>query len=52
MKRLFLLCLLVVLQGCTVFAVADAAGSAVIYAGKTVINTVDAITPDVVNKKR
>ena len=33
-------------------AVADAAGSAVIYAGKTVINTVDAITPDVVNKKK
>jgi len=52
MKRLFLLCLLVVLQGCTVFAVADAAGSAVIYAGKTVINTVDAITPDVVNNKK
>jgi hypothetical protein len=37
---------------CTVFAVADAAGSAVIYAGKTAINTVDAITPDVVNKKK
>ncbi len=33
-------------------AVADAAGSAVIYAGKTVINTVDAISPDVVNKKK
>ena len=28
------------------------AGSAIIYAGKTVINTVDAITPDVVNKKK
>ncbi len=40
------------LQGCTVLAVADAAGSAVIYAGKTVVNTVDAITPDVVNKKK
>jgi hypothetical protein len=35
-----------------VFPVADAAGSAVIYAGKTDINTVDAITPDVVNKKK
>jgi hypothetical protein len=35
----------------TVFAVADAAGSAVIYS-KTVINTVDAITPDIVNKKK
>jgi hypothetical protein len=35
-----------------VFAVVDAAGSALIYAGKTVINTVDAMTPDVVNKKK
>jgi hypothetical protein len=26
--------------------------SAVIYVGKTVINTVDAITPDVVDKKK
>ena len=43
---------LIGLQGCTVFALADAAGSAVVYAGKTVINTVDAITPDVVNKKK
>ena len=34
------------------FPVADAAGSAVIYAGKAVINTVDAITPDVINKKK
>jgi hypothetical protein len=39
-------------NGCTVLAVADAVGSAVIYAGKTVINTVDAITPDIVNKKK
>jgi hypothetical protein len=31
---------------------ADTSGYAVIYAGKTVINTVDAITPDVVNKKK
>jgi hypothetical protein len=38
--------------GCRVFAVANAAGSAVIYVGKTVINSVDAITPDVVNKKK
>ena len=45
---------LIWLQGCTVLAVAvaDAAGSAVIYAGKTVVNTVDAITPDIVNKKK
>jgi hypothetical protein len=52
MRKLLLLYLIVVLQGCTVFATADAAGSAIIYAGKTVINTVDAITPDLVNKKK
>ena len=39
-------------QDCTTFAVADAAGSEVIYAGMAVINIVDAITPDVVNKKK
>jgi hypothetical protein len=43
---------LIRLQGCTVLAVADAAGSAVIYAGKTIINTVDAMTPDILNKKK
>jgi len=32
--------------------VADAAGSEVISTGKAVINTVDAITPDIVNKKK
>ena len=52
MKRILIGLSLILLQGCTVLAVADAAGSAVIYAGKTVINTVDAITPDVVNKKK
>jgi hypothetical protein len=30
----------------------DASGYAVIYVGKTVINKVYAITPDVVNKKK
>jgi hypothetical protein len=30
-------------------AVADVTASTVIYAGKTVVNTVDAITPDIVN---
>lgn len=51
MNKIFIVLILIGLQGCTFLAVADAAGSAVIYAGKTVINTVDAITPDVVNKK-
>jgi len=36
----------------TAIAVADAAGTAVVYSVKTVVNTVDAITPDIVNKKK
>ena len=40
------------LQGCaTTVAVADAAGSTIVYTGKTIVNTIDAITPDIVNKK-
>jgi hypothetical protein len=35
----------------TVIAVADTAGSAIVYGAKTIVNTVDAITPDIVNKK-
>jgi hypothetical protein len=52
--RLFfttLLCFL--LASCsTAVAVADVAGSAVVYGAKTVVNTVDTITPDIVNKKK
>jgi hypothetical protein len=40
------------LQGCAVVAVADAVASAVVYTGKTVINVVDAVTPDIINKKK
>jgi hypothetical protein len=40
------------LQGCAVIAVADAVASTVIYTGKTVINVIDAVTPDIVNKKK
>ncbi len=40
------------LQGCTVLAIADAAGSAVVYGAKTAVNVLDAITPDIVNKKK
>ena len=37
-------------SGCaTAVAVVYVTASTVIYAGKTVINTVDAITPDIVN---
>jgi len=41
---------MLLVSGCsTAVAVADAVGSTVVYAGKTVVNTVDAITPDIVN---
>ena len=36
----------------TAIEVADTASSAVVYAAKTVVNTVDAITPEIVNKKK
>lgn len=38
--------------GCTVLAVADAAASAVVYGVKTTVNVIDAVTPDIVNKKK
>lgn len=38
------------MSGCsTAVAVADAVGSAAVYSVKTVVNTVDAVTPDIVN---
>lgn len=47
-----ILLLAMILQGCaTTIAVVDVAGATVIYAGRTVINTIDAITPDIVNNK-
>lgn len=56
MKSLFLLLLAGVLSaslsGCTVLAIADAAGSAVVYGVKTTVNVLDAVTPDIVNKKK
>lgn len=52
MKHFGLVFLAALLQGCTVVALADAAGSAVVYGAKTVVNTIDAITPDIVNKKK
>jgi hypothetical protein len=35
----------------TTVAVVDVTGSAVVYAGKTIVNTVDMLTPDIINKK-
>jgi hypothetical protein len=53
MKKLSIVTMILCLQGCaTAFAVADVAGATVVYAGKTVVNTIDAITPDIVNKKK
>jgi len=52
MNKILVLLSLIGLPGWRVLAVDDSAGSAVIYTGKTVINTVDAITPDIVNKKK
>jgi hypothetical protein len=49
MKIILLMMLLVLTQCTTTVAVLDVAGSTVVYAGKTVVNTVDALTPDIVN---
>jgi hypothetical protein len=40
------------LQGCTVLAIADVAASTVIYGAKTVVNVIDAVTPDIINKDK
>lgn len=56
MKSLFLLLSATLvsacLSGCTLLAIADAAGSAVVYGVKTTVNVLDAVTPDIVNKKK
>ena len=44
--------MLCALSGCTLLAVADAAGSAVVYGVKTTVNVLDAVTPDIVNRKK
>lgn len=55
MQRLILICSLLslpLLQACTVLAIADVAASTVVYGVKTVVNVVDAVTPDIVNKDK
>lgn len=53
MRLFFITLLCSLLASCsTAIALADTAGSAVVYGAKTVVNTVDAITPDIVNKKK
>ena len=50
MKILLVALLMLLLNACsTTAAILDAAGSTVVYAGKTAVNTVDMITPDIVN---
>lgn len=51
-KYLLSLSLVFCLSGCTVLAVADAAASAVVYGVKTTVNVLDAVTPDIINKKK
>jgi hypothetical protein len=51
-KLLFVVFTSVLLQACTVLAVADVAASTVVYGVKTTVNVIDAVTPDIVNKKK
>lgn len=47
----FLAIIILGASGCaTTVAVVDVAASTTIYTGKTVVNTIDMITPDIVNK--
>ena len=49
-KLLSIIITATLLQGCaTAVAVVDVTASTAIYAGKTVVNTIDAVTPDIVN---
>ena len=53
MRYLFIVISLFSLSACsTALAVADTVGTVVVYGAKTIVNTVDAITPDLVNKKQ
>ena len=52
MRFLYAMLAAMSLQGCTLLAIADAAGSAVVYGVKTTVNVIDAVTPDIVNKKK
>jgi uncharacterized protein YceK len=45
-----LIAVTLMLSGCsTAVAIVDVTASTAIYAGKTVVNTVDLITPDIIN---
>ena len=50
-KLSYIACILLLLSACsTTVAVVDVTGSAVVYAGKTIVNTVDLLTPDIINR--
>jgi len=50
MKILLVTLLILILSACsTTAAILDVAGTTVVYAGKTAVNTVDMITPDLIN---
>ena len=50
-KHSLIIVMFALLPSCaTTMAVVDVAGSTVVYTGKTIVNTVDTITPDIVNK--
>ena len=51
-KLLAVIAISIFLNACsTTVAVVDVTGSAVVYAGKTLVNTVDMLTPDIINRK-
>jgi len=48
-KYITLAIVCIMTTGCSAIAVVDVAASTAIYAGKTVVNTIDLITPDIIN---
>ena len=50
-KILSIIIVLLFLNSCAAtVAVIDVTGSAMVYAGKTIVNTVDMLTPDIINR--
>ena len=49
-KKIMLLLILSLSTACTTtVAVLDVTGSTLVYTGRTIVNTVDALTPNIVN---
>ena len=50
MKKIILILILSLSTACSsTVAVLDVTGSAVVYTGRTIVNTIDALTPNIVN---